>query len=229
MIFTRRQQHRSSPPAPAAPRTVARGRATVLREFSRADVDRWLAWPRHTDPLFESYNAPLFNERQRDSYFNQYLDSPSLRQYSVFDPQEEFVGRISIREIDWRLCTSVLGVSFHPTRLNQGYGSDAMAAFLGYYFGPLRMNVLFLDVAAFNHRARRVYEKLGFRTRGERWGEAQTDYAGVFRKHEYQPIRHLFRWDAGLVRPLLVDMMLSREDWLRLQQSAPPPPPDSPR
>lgn len=185
-------------------------------------MDRWLAWPRHKDPLFESYNPPVLSPRQRDNYFRQYHDSPVLRQYSVYDLQEEFVGRISIREIDWRLCTAVLGISFHPERLSQGLGSDALEAFLGYYFGPLRMNVLYLDVAAFNHRARRVYEKLGFIGRGERWGEPQTDYAGVFRRAEYQAIRHFFRWDSGLIRPLLIDMMLRREDWVRQRHTLSP-------
>lgn len=196
---------------------LARGSHTVVREFERADVDRWMAWPRHRDPLFDSYNAPMMSVRQRDLYYQERTHSPDSRQYSVDDLSGEFIGRISIREIDWRLGASVLGISFHPQRLGKGYGTDALWSFLTFYFGPLNMNVLFLDVAAFNRRAYRVYEKCGFARCGQRWGDPQTDSAGIFRKAEYREIRHLFQWEYGLVRPLLLDMSLRREEWVRLR------------
>lgn len=214
-VFTRRTQTRPAHEHPG-PRVLARGQKTLLREFERADVDRWLAWPRHQDLLFESYNAPLLNDRQRDQYFRQQRDAHDSRQYGVDDLSGELAGRISIREADWRGGLAVLGISFHPGRLGEGLGTDALWCFLGYYFGSLKMNALFLDVAAFNRRAFRVYEKCGFRKSSQRWGEPQTDLAGIFRKAEFEGIRHLFQWDCGLVRPLLFDMVLRRDEWERL-------------
>jgi RimJ/RimL family protein N-acetyltransferase len=222
MLFTRR-----SPASEAerhqTDRVLSRGEKTVIREFERRDVDRWMAWPRHQNLLFESYNAPLLTLRQREMYFQQRHHSPDSRQYACDDLAGDLVGRISLREIDWRLGASVLGISFHPQRLNQGLGTDALWAFLAYYFGPLRMNALFLDVAAFNQRAFRVYEKCGFRKCSQRWGEPQADVAGVFRKPEYEEIRHLFQWDYGLIRPLLMDMVLRRDEWLRRRDERMPP------
>ena len=214
MLFARR-----SPLAPqrnvAERRILGRGALTVLREFERGDVDRWIAWPRHEDLLFESYNPPALTQRQRDIYYQQRRTSAETRQYSVDDLNGELVGRISLRDIDWRLGAAVLGVSFRPGRLNQGLGTDALRTFLDYYFGPLNMSTLFLDVAAFNTRAYRVYEKCGFRKCGQRWGEPQTDLPGIFRKPEYEGIRHLFMWEYGLMRPLLYDMVLRRAEWQR--------------
>ena len=215
-MFTRRR------PEPATicrsePQIVAEGEYTVVREFERADVDRWMAWPRHRDPLFDSYNAPIMSLRQRETYYQQRAHSSDSKQFSVDDHAGELVGRVSIREIDWGLGAAVLGISFHPQRLGQGYGTDALWAFLTHYFGPLCMNVLFLDVAAFNHRATRVYEKCGFRKCGQRWGDPQSDNAGIFRRHEYRELRPLFRWEYGLVRPLLLDMTLRREEWTRVR------------
>lgn len=221
MLFSRR--------IPAAPpstvpggRVLARGQKTVVREFARADVDKWIAWPRHGDPLFDSYNAPSLSERQRDLYYQQHRDAGTSRQFSVDDLEGQYIGRISIRDIDWRVGASVLGISFHPGRLGQGLGSDALTAFLGFYFSELRMSALFLDVAAFNHRAFRVYEKCGFRRCGERWGEPQTDLAGVFRKPEFNGIRSLFRWEFGLVRPLLIDMVVRKDEWERMHREQTP-------
>jgi diamine N-acetyltransferase len=192
---------------------LARGERIVIRRFDREHVDKWVSWPRHSDPLFEGYNPPQLTARQRDLYHQQYQSSSTSIQYSVEDHSSEFVGRISLREIEWRRGTAVLGVTFHPARLNQGFGSDALRTFLAYYFGPLKMNTLFLDVAAFNRRAFRVYEKCGFRAVGQRWGEPQVDTAGVFRHPKYDSIRHLFLWEHGLIRPLVVDMVLRRSEW----------------
>lgn len=196
-------------PAPC----LARGHGIIIRDFEREDVDRWMAWPPHTDVLFTSYNAPSYTRAQADDYWRERLRTRTSRQYSVDSLDGEFVGRISLREIDPLERTAVLGVTFHPDRLNRGLGSDALSAFLGYYFGRLRMSALLLDVAAFNRRAIRVYEKNGFRPIGKRWGDPETDYAGVLYRDAYRDIRHLFRWDGGMIRPLVLDMVLEAEVW----------------
>ena len=127
----------------------------------------------------------------------------------------ELVGRISLRDIDFAARCSVLGITFHPYRLGQGLGTDALHALLHHYFDTMGMQTLFLDVAAFNRRAHRCYEKCGFHTTGHHWGEPQPDYAGVMYRREYAGIRHLFRSQGGFIRPLLIDMVLRREQFLR--------------
>jgi RimJ/RimL family protein N-acetyltransferase len=77
----------------------------------------------------------------------------------------------------------------------------------------MQMKTLFLDVAAFNKRAHRCYEKCGFQPTGHHWGEPQPDHAGVMWRPEYRGIRHLFRAHGSMVRPLLVDMILRREQF----------------
>lgn len=218
MIFARRRIS-DRLPSPPLPRVVARGARTVVREFTAADMHRWAAWPVHTDLLFESYNPPRMTRTELEAAFAQKQYSADHRQYAVDDGNGELVGRITLREIDWHCATSVLGVSFRADRLGQGLGSDALAAFLGFYFGPLRMRSLYLDVAAFNVRAQRVYERCGFRRCGQRWGEPQADRAGVFRQPEYDGIRCLFCREHSLIRPLVYDMVLRRDDWLRRQDA----------
>jgi len=201
---------------PFAPgKILAEGRKTVLREFVRADVDRWLEWPRHADPLFQVFNPPPMSARQRDSYLASHRQSPASRQFAVDDRAGVLVGKISLREIDWYARSAVLGISFRPDRLGQGLGTDAMEVLLSYYFGPLGMEALFLDVAAHNERARRCYERCGFRHLGEHWGEASPDLAGIFRDPDKEDLRPLFHWEHGLVRPLLYDMVLRRAEYER--------------
>jgi diamine N-acetyltransferase len=204
----------------AAGKILAEGRKTVLRDFARVDVDRWLEWPRHADPLFHVFNPPVMSSRQRDAYWANHRQSGSHRQYAVDDRGGVLVGKISLREIDWYARSAVLGISFRPDRLGEGLGTDALSALLSYYFGPLGMEALFLDVAAHNERARRCYERCGFRRLGEHWGEPGPDLAGIFRDPAKESLRPLFYRDHGLVRPLLQDMVIRRAEYERRLQAS---------
>lgn len=198
---------------------LARGVRTRIRPFERADVDRWIAWPNHSDPLFEAYNPPTLSARNADLYYQQRIVSDPKLNYAIDDLQGELVGRISLREIDWRKSTSRLGISLNPGRLGQGFGTDALPAFLGYYFIGMSMSSMVLDVAAHNTRAQRLYENCGFEPYGEHWGPPERDAADLFNRSEFAEIRHLFRRDAGFVRPLLIDMVLRQDQWKRLQSA----------
>lgn len=168
-----------------------------------------MAWPRHADPLFTSYNPPVFTRRQADDYYAERQRNPRCRHYSVeCRGKGALVGRISLRQMEMMERSAVLGISFHPEQLGRGLGTEALQAFLDHYFYSMRMHALFLDVAAFNSRAIRVYEKCGFRAGGQRWGDPEYDHAGVLHRPDYRDIRHLFRGEGGCVRPLMIDMAL---------------------
>lgn len=200
---------------------LAQGRLTMIRRLEREDIDRWMAWPAHVDRLFRSYDPPVgWGPEQANRYYFDLRADHCLRHYAVDSGQEKLVGRLSLRHIDWRHGGAVMGVSFNPGRLDSGLGTDALSAFLGYYFRGLRFRSLFLDVAAHNERARHVYERLGFQPYGRRWGDLQPDTAGVFADERYRSLRAHFHWEQGKVRPLLHDMVLRREDWERRQASS---------
>src|SRR5947209_8217683 len=95
-----------------APKVLAAGEKCVIREFLRADVERWLSWPRHTAPLYSVFNPPPVSPRQRVSYWAGRRQAADSRQYAVDDLEGVLVGRISLREIDWYARGAVLGVSF---------------------------------------------------------------------------------------------------------------------
>jgi RimJ/RimL family protein N-acetyltransferase len=202
------------------PRVVARGRLCTVREFERADVDRWLDWPRHQDPLFHVFNPPPMSTRQRDSYFESRRGASDVRLFAVDDLQGELIGRLNLREIDWFARTAVVGISFRPDRLGQGFGTDSLRAFLYYYFTTLQMMALFLDVAAHNVRARRCYERCGFRHVGDHWGESLPDTAGIFRHPRNAEMRPFFRREGALIRALFLDMVIRPADFDRARREA---------
>jgi diamine N-acetyltransferase len=202
------------------PRVVARGQHCLVRDFVRADVDRWLEWPRHHDPLFHVFNPPPMSQRQRDNYFESKRGVSDIRLFAVDDSQGELVGRLNLRDIDWFARTAVIGISFRPDRLGRGLGTDSLQAFLEYYFQAMRMSALFLDVAAHNARARRCYEKCGFRYIGEHWGESMPDTSGIFRDDRLASLRPCFRREGSLMRALYLDMVIQFPDHQRARRAA---------
>ncbi|MEV0446462.1 GNAT family protein [Streptomyces sp. NPDC050600] len=76
------------------------------------------------------------------------------------------VGEVVLNEWDapnescgFRICLS-------PDTLGRGLGTEATRLVLGHAFGVLGLFRVWLEVYAFNPRARRAYEKAGFRAEG---------------------------------------------------------------
>jgi RimJ/RimL family protein N-acetyltransferase len=184
---------------------LAEGERTRLRRFTRRDVERWLAWPPHADPLFVSYNPPKMSALMSDAWYDDLVNRQAQVPYAVDSLDGQMIGRIFLRFVNRVEGGSVLGIDFDPRFVSQGYGTDALRAFLGYYFGPLGFRRLLLSVAAYNIRARRCYERLGFRYLNSYW-ERRKNEANVFGDDRYRDIRHLFRRSRSGIEVLFHSM-----------------------
>lgn len=77
------------------------------------------------------------------------------------------IGTIGLFELDVRNGNAGLGISIgDPADTNRGYGSDALRALVAWSFDMLRLERIWLDVYAFNPRAKVVYERIGFELEG---------------------------------------------------------------
>lgn len=195
---------------------VARGKKTVVRWFQREDVRKRQRWPKHTDPLYSHNDPRPMSPRERELWFLDRSLSSNYRMFAVDDQYGNLVGWITLRNINQETKTSVLGIALDPTRMGMGYGTDALMAFLDYYFGAMGFRELWLDVAAFNHRAMRSYEKCGFRYVGQHWTEHPSSaFPPVFSDPRYRDVVQYFRRSLLGVEVLYYDMMIDRQDYLR--------------
>ena len=73
------------------------------------------------------------------------------------------VGALDFHDIQLVNGSASVGIVIgDPADTNRGYGSDALRALLGFGFGELRLERIWLDVYDYNDRARHVYERVGF-------------------------------------------------------------------
>lgn len=195
---------------------VARGKKTIIRWFERADVDRRQKWSRHTDPLYSHNDPRPMSSRERELWFLERSASANYRMFAVDNLNGDLIGWITLRNINLSAGTSVLGIALEPTRMDQGYGTDALMAFLDYYFGTMGFREMWLDVAAFNHRAMRCYEKCGFRYVGKHWTEHPSSaFPVVLSDPQYKEVASCLRRSLLGIEVLYNDMMLDRASYLR--------------
>lgn len=139
-----------------------RGSRIKIRPLRHEDVYEMQNWGKHDDPLFKDYNFPELNDEEILQWYNYRTSNKNAKCFSVFDEGDRMIGYISIRDIRKLMKTARLGIVFNPIILNNGYGSEAILTLLDYYFNVMKMKILYLDVAKFNKRAIRCYEKCGF-------------------------------------------------------------------
>ncbi len=191
---------------------VAKGRKTIVRWFERSDADKRQRWPRHSDPLYSHNDPRPMTSRERDLWFLDRSLSSNYRMFAIDDLYGNMIGWITLRNINSDAGTSVLGIALDPTRMGMGYGTDALMAFLDYYFAVMDFHEMWLDVAAFNHRAMRSYEKCGFRYVGQHWTEHPSSaFPPVFSDPRYRDIVHNFRRSLLGIEVLYYDMVIDRQ------------------
>lgn len=188
---------------------LVEGAKTRLRPFTRGDVDVWLGWPQHRDPLFDAYNAPSMSSGMRDAWFDDLVGRQGQQPFAADTLEGRLIGRVFLRHQHRPPGTATLGVDLHPDYLGQGFGTDALGAFLPFFFGRLGFDKLYLSVGVYNGRAHRVYTRLGFAEVNEHWERIRTS-APVLHDRRYAAIAHLFRRGAPGLEALHYLMALDR-------------------
>ena len=121
-----------------------------------------LSW--QYDPLYDIYN--LGSSDPEDTL--RYLLDPQNAFHSIYGQTGELVGFCSfgpdgqVAGGDYSTPALDIGLGVRPDLTGQGRGSDYVNAVTDFAYRPYSPNWLRVTIAAFNSRARRVWEKAGF-------------------------------------------------------------------
>jgi RimJ/RimL family protein N-acetyltransferase len=190
---------------------VAAGPRTRVRPFTQADVDAWQAWPDYPEKLLVGTSPRRMALGQRARWFEDITRRQHQIPFAVEDETGEMIGRIFLRHVRAEEGSAVLGIDLHPAYLGQGYGTEALGAFLHHYFENMGFERMLLSVAAHNIRARRCYESLGFKTVGSHWdAHIGPDITG---DSNFAYVRNFFRRGPLGLEALFYDMRLERAAW----------------
>ena len=161
----------------------------IVEHYNDEDVVRFLAF----------WDGP-FGEDDAEAFYERNLGQPRESRALAVERLEDgaFLGTLGLHRVSWRERKASLGVAlWDPGAHDKGHGTEALGLLLVYAFDVLNMHRVELTVFAYNERAIRVYEKLGFVQEGRRRDAWYWD-------GEYHDV-----WDMGLLRP----------EWEKLRQA----------
>ena len=153
-----------------AVKPVLTGEKTVLRPFGEADADA--IWEIIQDPevirfTFEP-STELTLERLR-SWYGSRATQPDRLDLAVTAPDTgELLGQVVLHEWDAAARSCTFRTLIGPRGRGRGVGTEATRLVVGYAFEQLGLHRVQLEAYGHNHRALRVYEKVGFLVEGVR-------------------------------------------------------------
>jgi RimJ/RimL family protein N-acetyltransferase len=143
-----------------------------LRAIERADLPTFVRW--FNDPEVRQYlalYAPM-SSAMEERWFEAQLDSRDAFLFAIeahVDDGWLHIGNCGLHRIDWKNRHTVFGIALGEKACwGQGYGADATRTMLRFAFHELGLHRVELEVYDSNPRARRCYEKAGFRHEGTR-------------------------------------------------------------
>jgi len=144
------------------------GSKTRLRAIEREDIPTFVRWL--NDPAVRQYlemYLPI-SRAEEEQWFEAYLKNSSSRIFTIIDTEDGVsIGNVGLHELDWKNRCATLGIVIAEKEYwGRGYGSDAIAALLDFAFREMNLHRIQLSVYEFNQRAKRCYEKCGFRHEG---------------------------------------------------------------
>ncbi len=150
------------------------GNHVRLRAIEREDVPTFVRW--FNDPEVREgllMYTPM-SRAEEERWFESRLGRDDDYLFAAEAMIEEearwlHVGNVGLHRIDWKNRSCIFGIALgEKTYWNRGFGTEAARTILRFAFEQLNLHRIELEVFAFNARAIRSYEKVGFRREGTR-------------------------------------------------------------
>lgn len=137
-----------------------------LRSVSAADLTKLIEWD--NDPEITQWAGKRFTRDEEAKRW--YLSGNSLqrRTFAIELTQGDLIGVIEVMNISWRLHTAEIRILIGEKHLwGKGLGEEAMRILASILFKSTSLRKVFLRVSDENIRAKRCYQKVGFKPQGK--------------------------------------------------------------
>ncbi|MEY8739446.1 GNAT family N-acetyltransferase [Paenibacillus tundrae] len=139
-----------------------------LRPFEQSDVDTYFPGLFNSEARRLTGTQNSFTRAQAERYVeNTAQDDSRLMLLIALQETDQVIGDIVLMDMHSKNRSAHLRIAIDNAKhQGKGYGSEAMLLMLDYGFGICNLHRIELEVYAFNERAIRTYEKLGFLREG---------------------------------------------------------------
>lgn len=145
----------------------------MIRKLEKKDAERMLEWM-HDKEINHNFSVDFQTHTLEDAidFIENSFDERN-QHFAVVDENDTYQGSISLKNISYTDYNAEYAVVLRRDALGKGYSQKATKEILEYAFNELGLNKVYLNVLEGNKRARRFYEKMGFKSEG------------MFEKHKY--------------------------------------------
>jgi RimJ/RimL family protein N-acetyltransferase len=149
---------------------VFRGEKIQLAAVQRGYLPKYVEWLNDWEVAqFLKPGIPMpFNIEDETDWFENRRKSKDNLVFAILTlADNKLIGNCGLHNINFKNRKAVFGIFIGGKDYwNKGYGTDATKTLLRFAFEELGLNLVELEVYAFNPRAIRAYEKAGFRQAG---------------------------------------------------------------
>lgn len=132
--------------------------------------DKWYIyeWMKNPDiAQFFQFDSACISIKQIESFITKAQVFAGNRHYAIVDDEDEYLGTVSLKNIDTRNRKCELAIALRVKHIGKGVGAFGVAEALRIAFSEMMLHKVYLNVFKHNLRAIRLYEKFGFKLEGE--------------------------------------------------------------
>lgn len=142
------------------------GNLVNLREYRKEDVPMAQAYL--NNPEIKRLLAPnipfLYTLEDEYKWYEGQSAMKDLYNFAIETKETgKYIGGCGINHLDWKNSTATIGIFIGDADYwGKGYGTDAMKVLIRFIFEQMNIHKIKLNVYAFNERAIKSYQKIGF-------------------------------------------------------------------
>ena len=143
------------------------GDRVTLRPFATSDVEAIWYW--YADHEFSTLDGNVYGaSRESIAAMVASFGTPSFADVSlgICAEDSELIGLVRLKRALPEDRSADFGIAIAREQWNRGYGTDATRTMLKFAFDEMNLHRVALGVLDYNERARRCYQKCGFREEG---------------------------------------------------------------
>lgn len=177
-----------------------------IKKFEKNDLKNFKNFSAYDDILLTDYNLCFLKESEIKKWEKK-IKSKKNYYFAVF-LNEIMIGYIGISRISFLNSNYELSLSLDEKYCSKGYGFKSLRLFLEYYFENFDKYSIWLNVNAFNQRAMKLYEKIGFEKISEFLGDFEVQRMQKLKR--YEETKEYFEEKNNIIYSKIFTMKLDR-------------------
>lgn len=177
-----------------------------IKKFEKNDLKNFKNFSAYDDILLTDYNLCFLKESEIKKWEKK-IKSKKNYYFAVF-LNEIMIGYIGISRISFLNSNYELSLSLDEKYCSKGYGFKSLRLFLEYYFENFDKYSIWLNVNAFNQRAIKLYEKIGFEKISEFLADFEVQRMQKLKR--YKETKEYFEEKNNIIYSKIFTMKLDR-------------------